>query len=424
MRAARLLVTDGGPAPDRGEGAAGVAARLGSSPKRRLYRGARLERVRSIEDLRSRTHRLMPRLVLEYLEGGAQEEAALRRERAAFGEWYFLPRMLRDVSERDTGAMLLGRAAAMPLAVAPTGLNGLFRRHADIALARGAAAEGVPFIQATMSNDRMEDVARTEGLRHWWQLYVFGPDEIWQELVRRAEAVGCEALVLTVNAQLFGRRDWSRRLRVTRTRPSLPAMIDAACHPRWMAHALNHGMPVFGNVIDFVPKDRRSLFESAFWIREQMPKSLSWATVARIRQRWKRPFFIKGLLHPDDIEQALDCGVDGIMLGTHGGRQLDWSVSALDMLPAARETVRDRAALYISGGIRHGADMVKARALGADAVLVGRAPLYGLCAGGAEGVARALRILRREMDNVMGQIGAAALRDLDPSLLVRTGGLP
>lgn len=392
-------------------------AQMHGSPRRRYYTGRHLDRVHAISDLRARTHKLMPRFVLEYLEGGAGEEATLRREREAFAEWRYRPHTLVDESHRSLKRPLLGREAAMPLAIAPTGLNGLFMRHADMALARAAAQFGVPFTQSTMSNDRMEDVASIAGLRHWWQLYVFGGEEIWQELLRRAESCGCEALVLTTNSQIFGDREWDSRTRATRSRPSLATLIDAACHPRWCASALSHGMPRFANVIDFVPKDRRGFFESAFWIREQMPRSLSWNDIAKIRDRWKRPFFIKGILHPDDVRQALDHGVDGIILGSHGGRQMDWAISALDMLREAREIIGDRVTLLMSGGIRHGTDMLKALALGADGVLTGRATLYGLCADGEDGVYRALDILKEQAMNELGQLGVPSIDALGPDIL-------
>lgn len=403
----------------------GSVAQFGDSPRRRYYAGGDLRRAVAIADLRARTHRLMPRFVLEYLEGGAEDEATLGRERAAFAEWRFLPHSLVDESHRGVARDILGRRAEMPVIVAPTGLNGLFRHRADILLATGAARSGVPYIQSTMSTDRMEDVARVPGLRHWWQLYVFGGDEIWQELVRRADAAGCEALALTTNAQIFGDREWDSRTRTTRARPSLPTIFDAALHPRWLAGTLAaHGMPVFANIVDFVPKASRGFFQSAFWVRDHMPRSLSWATVAKIRERWRKPLFIKGLLNLDDLRCALDAGVDGVMLGSHGGRQMDWAVSPLDVLPAARAITGDRIALYISGGIRRGTDVLKALALGADAVLAGRAPLYGLCAGGADGVARALAILHDEMFNDLGQLGVPSLDVLTADILARADALP
>ncbi|WP_305097290.1 alpha-hydroxy acid oxidase [Croceibacterium aestuarii] len=380
--------------------------------------------MQTVEDLRARAHRLMPRFVLEYLEAGSGEEATLAREREAFAEWRVIPHTLVDESTRDVSAPILGSKAPLPLAIAPTGLNGIFMHHADLALARAAAASGVPFIQSTMSNDRMEQVAAIDGLRHWWQLYVFGGEEVWQELVDRAERAGCEALVLTTNAQIFGQRDWDKRDRAPSGFPDAADLLNAATHPRWAVTTLTGGLPEFANVIDFVPKDRRSFFDSANWIRHQMPKTLSWRDVARIRDRWTRPFFVKGILNPDDVQQALDCGVDGVMLGAHGGRQADWSVSALDVLPRAREIVGDRIELYISGGIRRGSDILKACALGADAVLAGRAPLYGLCAHGEDGVRKAIELLRSEMLNELGQYGVPGLDKLSRYLLVRTENLP
>ncbi|WNO54061.1 alpha-hydroxy acid oxidase [Stakelama saccharophila] len=399
-------------------------AQMDGSPPRRYYTGRNLERARAIADLRARTHRLMPRFVLEYLEGGAGEEATVRREREAFAEWRFQPHILVDESNRSTKRDILGREAAMPLAIAPTGLNALFLHRGDTALAQGAARMGVPYIQSTMSNDSIERVAEIEGLRHWWQLYVFGGEEVWQELLRRADAAGCEALVLTTNAQIFGDREWNSRTRYPGGWPTLAAMLDAARHPRWAAATVAHGMPEFSNVIDFVPKDKRSFFDSATWIREQMPKTLSWDDVARIRARWPKPFFVKGLLNLEDVRRARDSGVDGIILGSHGGRQMDWAVSALDILPEAREIVGGATALYMSGGIRHGTDIIKALALGADAVLTGRAALYGLCAGGADGVYRALDILRKQMMNELGQAGMASLDALSPALLRHMPRIP
>jgi (S)-mandelate dehydrogenase len=400
-------------------------AQLAGKPRRRYYTGHDLKRAVAVEDLRAMAHRRIPRFVLEYLEGGAEEEASLLRDRSAFAQWRFTPRQLVDVSQRTLRTELLGREAALPLVVAPTGLNGLFWPHADTALARAAAARGVPFVQSTMSNDTVEDVAKVKGLRHWWQLYVFGGDEVWQELLRRVEAAGCEALVLTTNAQIFGNREWSTRTQATATRPSLDTMLETLLHPRWLtATLLTHGMPEFSNVIDFVPKDQRSFFASAFWIRAHQPTSLSWRTVELIRERWKRPLLLKGILHLDDVRRALDAGVDGVVLSSHGGRQLDWCVAGIDLLPAAREIAGDRMALYTSGGVRRGTDILKACALGADAVWAGRAPLYGVCAAGAEGAQRALEILETEAFNALGLVGAACLADLQHGLVVPARAAP
>jgi (S)-mandelate dehydrogenase len=390
-----------------------AVAQLDGTPERRYYTGHDLARAVAVADLRAMTHERMPRFVLEYLEGGAEDEETLRRERTSYGERWFTPRQLVDVSARSLATTILGRPARLPLVVAPTGLNGLFRHHGDSALAAAAAQAGIPFVQSTMSNDTMEEVAAVPDLRHWWQLYVFGGDEVWQELLRRADACGCEALVLTTNAQIFGNREWSTRTMASRSRPTLASTVDAALHPRWLASTLlAHGMPSFRNVIDFVPRDRRGFFDSAFWIRDHQPTSMSWQTVARIRERWTKPFIIKGILHLDDVRRCIDAGVDGIVLSSHGGRQLDGAIAPLELLPAAREIVGDRAELYLSGGLRRGTDLLKAVALGARAVLAGRAPLYGLCAAGAAGARRALAILEKEALDAMGLLGASSVGEL------------
>lgn len=398
-------------------------AQLNGTPKRRYFRGTNLARALTIEDLRAITHQRMPRFVLEYLESGAEDEATLERERTAFQDWRFVPKQLVDVSHPSLKREIFGKPWAMPLCISPTGLNGLFTHNADTKLARGAAAQGVPFIQSSMSTDAMEDVGKVEGLRHWWQLYVFGGDEVWQELIARADRAGCEALVVTTNSQIYGDREWDSRTRSTRSQPSIPTIFEAAQHPFWLGHTLlTHGMPSFKNIIDFVPKDQRGFFESAYWVRDNQPKSLAWDTIEKIRQRWKKPLVIKGLLHPDDLRRAVDVGADGVALDTHGGRQLDWSVSALDVLPRAREIVGDKLTLFLTGGIRRGTDLLKALSLGADAAFAARAPLYGLCAGGAPGVKRALEILHQETSDAMGLLGAPTLADLGPHLLAHRGG--
>lgn len=395
-------------------------ARLGHTPARRFYTGHDLRRAVAIEDLRAMAHQRLPRFALEYLEGGAEDEATLWRERRAFADWRFAPRTLVDVSRRSLETTILSKPAAAPLIVAPTGLNGVFRHGADLDLARAAATMRVPFVQSTMSNETMENVGRVQGLRHWWQLYVFGGDEVWQELLRRAEMAGCEALVLTTNTQIFGNREWERRNEATPARLTASAIADAAAHPAWLGRTLAaHGMPVFSNVIDFVPKDQRSFFASAQWIRDHQPTSLSWDTVAAIRERWKKPFLLKGLLNLEDVRRALGAGVDGIVLGAHGGRQLDWAVSPLDLASKAREIVGDSIALFVTGGIRRGTDLLKCLSLGAEAAMVGRAVLYGVAAAGEAGAARALEILHSEALDAMGLVGAPTLRDLGPQLLAR-----
>jgi (S)-mandelate dehydrogenase len=405
--------------------AAASPAMLGATPGRAFYVGGDLARAVSVEDLRAMAHRRLPRFALEYLEGGSEDEATLARNLAALGEWRFSHRSLIDVSRRDPSATLFGRHMAMPLVVAPTGLNGLFWPHADLRLAEAAADAGIPFVQSTMSNDAMADIARVPRLRHWWQLYVFGPPGVQETLIERARDRGCEALVVTVDAQLYGNREWEKRDQASPKSLSWSAKFDALRHLRWLMSGLvTHGMPCFENIIEFVPKGRRGFFDSAYWIRSQMDRGLRWDTVARIRDRWPGKLVIKGLLNVGDVVRAADMGADAVALSNHGGRQLDWAVSPLDILPAARQAVGSRIEILVDGGIRRGTDVIKAMALGADAVMIGRAALYGVAAAGRDGARRSLGILRDEIHRDLGLLGTPSLAELGPHLLVRSGQRP
>jgi (S)-mandelate dehydrogenase len=393
---------------------------LGMMPRRRFYAGRDPERAVTVEDLRTMAYRRLPTFALEYLEGGAEEEATLTRNREAFADISFAPRTLVDTSKRDTRSELFGVSLPMPVAVAPTGLNGLFWPDADRALAGAAARMGVPFAQSTMSNDPIGKVAAVHGLRHWWQLYVFGPPEVSATLVARAREAGCEALIVTTDAQIYGNREWERRHQSAPRTLDWMAKLDAALHLRWLAATiLARGMPQFANVIDFVPQGKRRFFESAFWIRSQMDQSLSWDRIARLRDQWPRKFLIKGILRPEDVVRAAAVGADAVVISNHGGRQLDYAVSPLDVLPRARAAVGDRFTIIVDGGIRRGTDVIKALALGADLVLVGRATLYGLAAAGKAGAFRALEILRDEMERNLGLLGVTEVGALGPHLLVR-----
>jgi len=393
-------------------------ATTGETPVRAFYGGHSVSRATTIADLRAMTHWRLPAFALDYLEGGAEEEATLARNRAALAGFRLVPRALVDVSQRELGTQLLGRPMALPFAIAPTGLNALFRADADLMLAEAAGEAGIPFVQSTMSNVAMERIARVPHLRHWWQLYVFGSPEVREALIDRAERAGCEALVVTVDCQVYGNREWARRSFTEPGHLTWGALADAARHLRWLSTTvLREGMPRFENVIDFVPPDHRSFFDSAFWIRGRMDTAMAWDTLAAIRRQWPRKLLVKGILDAGYVERAAAAGADGVILSNHGGRQLDWTVSGLDVLPEARRRVGDEFCLIVDGGIRRGTDVVKALCLGADAVLVGRATLYGVAAGGKAGATRAIDILREEIDRDLGLLGAPTITDLGPGML-------
>jgi (S)-mandelate dehydrogenase len=397
-------------------------AQLAGSPPRRLYDGRDPARAVSVEDLRAMAHRFLPDFALGYLEGGAEEEQTLARNLAALAAWRFLPRALVDVSRRSTATTLFGRPMPVPIVIAPTGLNGLFRAGADRMLAEAAAQAGIPFTQSTMSNVAMEQVrAGLPGLRHWWQLYVFGGPAVWEKLVARAERAGCEALVVTTDAQIFGDRSWSSRHFTRPGHLTWRSILGAGLHARWLAATMlrRRGMPAFENIVEFVPEEHRAFYDSAFWVRKQMDKGLDWDTVRRIRALWPRKLLLKGLIRPEDVARAAEAGADGVVMSDHGGRQLDGAVAPLESLPEARRLVGKDFTLLVDGGVRRGADVVKAVALGADAVQVGRAALYGVAAAGTAGVARAIAILSEEMDRTLGLLGVASVQELGPDVLTR-----
>lgn len=357
-------------------------------------------------------------VAFEYVEGGAEDEQALRRNRQAFDCFHFVPRTLINTEGRSLATTLFGREQALPLIIAPTGNNGLMRRHGDVKLARAAAHAGIPFTLSTVSNTRPEVIReQAPDVRLWMQLYVLGGPEVTESVISHAEAAGAEALVFTTDANVFGNREWDRRNFRAPGKPTLWRMIDAALHLPWFLDVfLPTGLPEFVNVAPFLPPDMRSALNSVSRLPALFRANLDWDHVAQLRDRWRGTLIVKGILHPADVEKAIALGVDGVGLTNHGGRQLDASITPFEMLPELAR-YRDRITLIIDSGFRRGADIAKALALGAHAVMIGRATLYGLAAGGEEGASHAIDILRSELDRVMGQISCRSLGELKPALL-------
>jgi len=352
------------------------------------------------------------------VEGGAEDELALARNRQAFDRWRFVPRTLVDTTGRQLATSVFGQQQPLPLVIAPTGLNGVLRRNGDLALARMAATAGIPFCLSTVSNARPGDIVAGAGGRVWMQLYVLNVPALVDDIVTRAEAAGCEALVFTTDANVFGSREWDRRsFRAPgRLRPRM--LLDAALHPRWALDVLvPHGLPRFVNVMDFLPPEARSAKDGVSRIPTLFPASIDWDDVARLRDRWRRRLVIKGILDPADVERAVRLGCDGVVLTNHGGRQLDTAMAPLEILPEVARAFRDKITIFVDSGFRRGSDVLKAIALGAHAVMIGRATLYGLAAGGEAGAGHALGILHSEMDRVLGQLGCRSLAELGPAML-------
>ena len=385
--------------------------------KRRYYTGSDFRRAVSIEELRRIALRRLPGFAAEFLEGGGEDEATLAWNRAVFRSLRFEPRTLVETCARHHRARLFGEAVASPLVIAPTGHANIFRRDADLALARAAAAESIPFTLSTMSNTRLESLPQEAGGRLWMQLYILGEAPLREDIVRRAEGSGYEALVFTTDANVYGLREWDRRHFRGPGRLTWRSLLDVSLHPRWLFDVVApHGMPRLVNVADFFPPEARGSGAFAH-VRKIFQPNVTWKTVAELRERWPRKLLIKGILSVEDARRAAEAGCDGIVLSNHGGRHLDSCLSPMEILPEVAAELRNRLAIIVDSGFRRGSDVVKAIALGADAVMIGRATLYGLVAGGEGGVRHAIALINSEIDRVLGQIGCCSPTDLGPHLL-------
>lgn len=388
--------------------------------QRKLYAGTDFRRALSIEELRLVARRRVPHFAFEYVDSGAEDEITLRRNRAVFEKIRFIPPTLIDTRQRHQRTPLFGRESVAPLIIAPTALNGMQCHRGDVALARAAKSAGIPFTLSTLSNARLEDVATEASGRLWMQLYIMQERSMAREIMRRAEHAGYEALVLTSDANVFGQREWDRRNYRQPGQLTLRNLLDVACHPRWLLDVLaQHGIPRFENVADYLPPAARSARAGVAYLPRLLTPDLSWDDLKWVRDAWPRTLILKGVLSVADAERAAALGCDGIVLTNHGGRQLDGCVSPLDVLPDIARAVGERLTLIVDSGFRRGTDIVKALALGADAVMVGAATLYGLGAGGEAGARHAINILCRETDRALGQLGCNTVAELGPHLLLR-----
>ena len=387
--------------------------------KRRPFTGRNVTRALNVADLRDIARRRVPGFVFEYVESGAEDEVTLRGNREALERLRLIPQTLVDTSGRHLRSTILGRPANAPLVIAPTGLNGLLHPDGDVTLARAAAKLGVPYTLSTVSTTRLEEVASRAGGRLWMQLYVIKERALGRDIMRRAAAAGYEALVFTTDANVFGNREWDQRGYRRPGKPTLRASLDALRHPRWAWEVLlRQGMPRFRNLEPFLPANLTPMGASTV-IPRLFDATISWNDIAWIREHWHGKLLLKGVLSVADAERAAALGADGIVVSNHGGRQLDYCVAPIDVLAEIKAAVGTRLALLVDGGFRRGTDVVKALALGAEAVLLGRATLYGLIAGGAPGVERALTILTTEMDRVLGQLGCNSVAELAPHFVRR-----
>ncbi|WP_033467760.1 alpha-hydroxy acid oxidase [Bordetella bronchiseptica] len=372
-----------------------------------------------VHDYRSLARRRLSRFAFDYLEGGAEDGRTLRRNLAAYGKLVFSPRVLTDVSAVDTGVPVLGREQRSPMIVGPTGLNGLYWPRADEALAGAAHAAGLPFVLSTASTSLIEDVRAASAGDLWLQLYVQTDRSIAETMMRRAREARFSTLMVTVDTPVHGTRDHDVRngFRLP-LRPGPRLMLDFAAHPRWCLRMLRQrGGPQLVNLARSMG-EQASLNRQAATMSRQMDMGLGWDALPWLRRHWQGPVLVKGILSVEDARLALRHGADGIVLSNHGGRQLEGAPSALEVLPRVMDAVGTRLAVLVDGGVRRGSDVAKARALGAQAVLLGRAPLYGLAARGPRGVAEVLAILQRELETTLRLVGCPAARRLGDHALL------
>ena len=376
-----------------------------------------LARAVSIEDLRRLARRRLPRLVFEFIDGGAEDELTLADNRVAFERLRLVPRVLIDVSAPDLSAEILGRASAAPFVIAPMGSCTLAWPGADLALARAAAAHGIPFVLSTMATIGIEELAQAVPGRLWFQLYVLRHPEANASLVARADAAGYEALVVTVDLPAGGKRE-----RDLRNGIAIPLrlrgrhLIEGATHPRWALGMLRGGFPEFVNVRGLLGDESAGLTIAAR-VGQNLDAAFDFDDLARLRERWPRKLVVKGVLHPGDAARMASLGVDAVWVSNHGGRQLDGAVASADALPRVVEALQGRVEVLVDSGVRRGVDALKARALGACAVGIGRAALFGAAAGGEAGVRRALEILTGELTLAMKLAGTPRFAAVDGSIL-------
>jgi L-lactate dehydrogenase (cytochrome) len=370
-----------------------------------------------IEDLRARAHRRVPKAFIDYAEAGSYAQETLRANRADLERIALRQRILVDVSARSTATAILGEPVAAPFALAPIGLLGMQHGDGEILACRAAQAAGVPFTLSTMSICSVEDVAGAVDRPFWFQLYVMRDKGFVRELIARAASAQCSALVLTVDLQVLGQRHCDVRNGMT-VPPEIKIknLIDIATKPAWALSVARGRRKTFGNLAGHV-KGMENVNSLAQWIAGQFDPALSWRDVEWVKSQWPGKLILKGILDIDDARTAVSAGADAIVVSNHGGRQLDGAPSSIAALPRIADAVGGETEGLFDGGIRTGADLVRAIALGARACLVGRSYVYGLGAGGQAGVARAIEILRNEFDVTMSLCGARSVGEIGRQVL-------
>ncbi len=380
----------------------------------------RLSRCHNIADLRRMAQQRLPAPMFHYIDGGSDDEWTLRRNTTAFEDYELIPNYLRDISAIDLGTSLLGQKLAWPVFLAPTGMSRLFHHEAEPAVARAAQKFGTLYTLSTMGTTRIEEIA-TQGAGPWmFQIYILKDRALTTEFVDRCRAAKYHALCLTVDTALAGNRERDRVTGMTLPpRFSLKSFASFAAHPRWAWNLLKNPNFQIANVAHRVGDlGTVSLID---YVNAQFDRTVTWEDVAWLVKQWGGPFVLKGIQSPADARRAVEVGASAIMISNHGGRQLDGAPAPIDCVGPIRDAVGDRLELIVDGGVRRGTHVLKALALGANAVSIGRPYLYGLASGGQAGVERALGLLKSEVERSMALLGCRSIAEIGPGHVRRVG---
>jgi L-lactate dehydrogenase (cytochrome) len=375
--------------------------------------------ITHIEELRLLAQKRVPRMFYDYADSGSWTESTYRANESDFQKIKLRQRVAVNMENRSTATVMAGQPTHMPVAIAPTGLTGMQHADGEMLAARAAKKFGIPFTLSTMSICSIEDVAQaTDGHPFWFQLYVMKDRAFIENLIDRAKAARCSALVLTLDLQILGQRHKDIRNGLSAPpKLTLPNLINIASKPRWALGMLGTPRRQFGNIVGHVKGvgDMGSLSE---WTAKQFDPGLNWGDVEWIKKRWGGKLILKGIMDPEDAKLAADSGADALIVSNHGGRQLDGAQSSIEALPAIVDAVGSRIEVHMDGGIRSGQDVLKAMALGAKGTYIGRAMLYGLGAMGEAGVSKALELIHKELDITMAFCGHTDIRKVGREILL------
>ena len=373
--------------------------------------------ITQVEDLRRLAQKRVPRMFYDYADSGSWTESTYRANEADFARIKLRQRVAVDMRNRSSATTMIGQRVAMPVALAPTGLTGMQHADGEILAARAAMAFGVPFTLSTMSICSIEDVAEHAGRGFWFQLYMMKDREFMSRLIGRAKAAGCNALVLTLDLQILGQRhkDLINGLSAP-PKLTLKNIVNMATKPRWAWGMLRTSRRGFGNIVGHVSgvDDMSSL---STWTAQQFDPALDWDVVQWVKQQWGGPLIIKGILDVADARLAAQSGADALVVSNHGGRQLDGAPSSIRVLPEIVDAVGSQIEVHLDGGVRSGQDVLRARALGAQAVYIGRPFLYGLGAMGQAGVTKALQLIHHELDVTMALCGHRDIEQVNREII-------